>query len=96
MTLVVVDATSGNDAADRARAYVALLGMLGFEVEPPALGSAIEKWATFMSGSHVSKRALLATLRVHRERCPVVSLIRACVILGLDLRDVTTDAAAAA
>lgn len=80
-----------SETADRARAYVALIGMVSFEVDPQTLGSCIESWALFMSGSDVSRPALVATLRAIRERCPIVSLLRACVTLGIDVDDVMAD-----
>jgi hypothetical protein len=89
-----LDVTGGNEAAERAQAYVALLSMLGFEVDALTLGTVVEKWALIMAGSHVRQRALIAALKVHRERIPLVSLIRACVILDLDIRDVMADALA--
>lgn len=78
--------------ADRAQAYVALLGMLAFEVHAPALGQCVEKWALFMTGTEVPKPALIAALMFVRERCPIMSLIRACTTLGIDIDDVMDEA----
>lgn len=89
------DASCGNDAADRAQAYVALVAMMSYEVHAPALGQTIEKWALLMSGSHVPTPALIAALRTVSERCPIMSLGRACLTLNIDITDVLPDQLAA-
>ena len=86
-----VTSIAGHAASERAQAYVALLGILQFEVDGEALGQSVESWALFMSPLDRSKPTLVSVLKVVRERCPMVSLIRACVTLGLDIRDVMAD-----
>lgn len=86
-----VDVTCGNEAAERAQAYVALVGMMSFEVHAPALGQCVEKWALLMAGSNLGQPALLAGLRTVAQRCPMVSLVKACVTLNLDICDVVAE-----
>ena len=87
-TAVVEPAWERAQTSDRAKAYAALLGQIIHEIDAPTFGRCVEKWALFMSASDVPRIACLATLRVWRDQCPVVSLAVACATLGIDPREV--------